>query len=523
MKALGHVGTLRSGVAALVLIAASIGGTSWSGTALAQRQSSQSPPPAPTVQPFTQAERSQGAQAHGQILTEMGGAQTGARADYIARIGQNIAVQSGLSSVRSDFTVTLLNSPVYNAFALPGGYIYVTRQLAALMNNEAELAGVLGHELGHTVARHAQARQRREQRNSIIGILGQVLGGAIGDNGGLLGTLGGALQRYSGTAAQLLTLSYSRAQETEADDLGITYLARAGYDPAALSTVLASLAAQNDLDATLAGRDARAIPAWASTHPDPASRVVRARMQAGRTGVTNGRTNGDLFLTSMNGVMYGDDPHQGFVEGQTFAHPDLRLGFSVPPGFGMSNAANAVTVSGNGGQAQFTRLPTAYAGNLDSYVAQVFQSLASPSGGNGGGAGINAGAVQHTTINGLPVAYATATANSQQGQVDVTVFAYEFGRDSAYHFMALTPVGGARAFDAMFSSVHRLSATEIAAIRPRRLDVVTVPRGGTVASMAQRMAFADHQLERFQVLNALAAGATLNPGQRVKIVSYAPR
>ncbi len=514
-------------IAASLLLGAGVTALSVSATAQrttsTPRTSATNPPPAPVVQPFTQAERQQGQQAHAQILQEMGGAITGARADYVARVGQNIAVQSGLSSNRSDFTVSFLNSPVYNAFALPGGYIYVTRQLTALMNNEAELAGVLGHELGHTVARHAQARQRRETRNSIIGILGQVLGGAIGDNGGLLGTLGGALQRYSGTAAQLLTLSYSRSQETEADDLGITYLARAGYDPYALSTVLASLAAQNDLDASLAGRAARAIPAWASTHPDPASRVLRARAQAARTGITNGRTNRDIFLTAINGVMFGDDPRQGVIEGQSFLHPDLRLGFSVPNGFGMANGAAAVSITGNGGEAQFTRLPGNYSGNLDNYVRQVFQSLSSGNGSGSGGSGISSNAIQRTTINGMPVAYATATANGQQGQVDVTVFAYDLGGGTVYHFAALTPVGGARVFDPMFSSFHRLSASEVAGIRARRLDVVTVPRGATMAMMAQRMAYGDYQLERFAVLNGLATTATLTPGSRVKIVSYAPR
>ncbi|MFM6853942.1 MAG: M48 family metalloprotease, partial [Sphingopyxis sp.] len=229
-----------------------------------------------TVQPFSAQEKQQGAQAHTEILQEFGGAYTGTQADYVRTVGQNIAVQSGLSSARTDFTVTLLNSPVNNAFALPGGYIYSTRQLMALMNNEAELAGVLAHEVGHTAARHAKQRQNRATRNSVIGVLATVLGGALGNNGGLIGGLGGLLKNNAMQGAQLLTLGFSRSQETEADDMGIRYLRGAGYDPAALSTVLASLAAQNQLDAQIAGQAARSVPAWASTHPDPASRVRRA-------------------------------------------------------------------------------------------------------------------------------------------------------------------------------------------------------------------------------------------------------
>ena len=471
-----------------------------------------------SVQPFSQAERQQGAQAHQEIMREFGDAYAGPQANYVRGVGQNIAVQSGLSSARTDFTVTLLNSPVNNAFALPGGYVYVTRQLMALMNNEAELAGVLGHEVGHTAARHARARQARAQRNSIAGILGTILGGAIGDNGGLLGALGGLLQNNAMRAAQLATLGFSRSQETAADDLGIRYLTSAGYDPMALSTMLASLAAQNNLDVRVTGRDARAIPEWASTHPDPASRVRRAADAARRTGMTNGRVNRDPFLNALNGIMYADDPRQGVIEGRQFLHPDLRLGFTAPTGFGMMNAPTAVTISGTSGQSQFTT--AAYNGNLDAYIEQAFRALVQGANGQQGQMP-NIGNIQRTTVNGIPAAYATARANTGQQQVDVTVFAYEFARDRAYHFVSITPAGQGRVFNDMYGSVRRLDSREAAAIRPRRLEVVTVRRGDTVQSLAQRMAYNDYREERFRVLNGLASGTTaLTVGQRVKIVTY---
>ncbi len=467
------------------------------------------------VQPFSASEKAQGAQAHVQILQEFGGEAAGPQAGYVRTVGQGIAVQSGLSSARSDFTVTLLNSPVNNAFALPGGYVYVTRQLMALMNNEAELAGVLGHEVGHTAARHARARQRAATRNSILGVLGTILGGAIGDNGGLLGGLGGILQENSARAATAATLGFSRSQETQADDLGIQYLRGAGYDPMALSTMLASLAAQNSLDVRVTGQDARTIPEWASTHPDPASRVRRAQQQAQRLGAAGGRTEREAFLAAVDNTLYGDDPRQGIVEGRTFLHPDLRLGFAVPQGFSMTNGVAAVSVSGSSGQAQFTQGPGAYTGNLEAYVANVFRGLSSQN-----SAALNTSGVRRTTVNGIPAAYATARANTQQGQVDVTVFAYEMARDRAYHFVALTPAGRSGTFDSMFRSVRRLSSSEAAAIRPRRVDVVTVRRGDTMASLAQRMAYRDYQLERFRVLNGLTTNAVLTPGDRVKIITY---
>ncbi len=465
------------------------------------------------VRPFSQQEKQQGQQAHADILQEFGGAMTGRQADYVRGVGQGIAVQSGLSSARTDFTVTLLNSPVNNAFALPGGYVYVTRQLMALMNNEAELAGVLGHEVGHTAARHSKQRQSRAQRNSILGVLGTILGSAIGDNGGLLGTIGGALQGRSMQVAQLATLGFSRSQETQADDLGIRYLRGAGYDPMALSTMLASLAAQNSLDVRVTGQDARQIPAWASTHPDPASRVARAQQQARSSPVAAGRINRDMFLNALDGVLYADDPRQGIIDGQQFLHPDLRLGFTVPRGYGMSNGAQAVAISGSNGQAQFTT--AAYTGDMDAYVRAAFQALA----GQNSGA-VNLGTISRTTVNGIPAAYATARANTDNGQVDITIYAYEFARDSAMHFAAVTPAGQAGQFDSLFASVRRLSDAEARAIRPRRLEVFTVRRGDTVQSLSSRMAYRDYQLDRFLVLNALTASSTLAAGDKVKLVVY---
>ncbi len=378
-----------------------------------------------TATSISPAERKQGDEAHPQLLAEFGGAYAGPQAAYVNRIGQNIA-----------------------------GYVYVTRQLMALMNDEAELAGVLGHEVGHVAAQHSKKRQSAATRNTILGVLASVLGGAIGDNGGLLGGLGGLLQNNAMQVAQLATLGFSRSQELEADQLGVQYLKRAGYDPMALSTMLASLANQTNLEARLSGGDARSLPEWASTHPDPASRVRNAQTLASRVG-TGGVRNADAFLASVDGVLYGDDPAQGVVEGRDFLHPDLRLRFTVPNGFAMQNGTSAVSISGNGGQAQFST--AAYNGDMTAYIADVFKSVA-------GDAKITPGPIQRTTVNGIPAYFSSARANSQSGQVDVTVFAYEFAPKSAFHFVTLAKAGGSGVFNPMFGSVRRLTAT---ACRPR--------------------------------------------------------
>ncbi len=451
--------------------------------------------------PITPAEAQQGAQYHPEFVAEFGGAMSGPQAAYVQQIGQNIAVQSGLGNTQSAFTVTLLNSSVDNAFAVPGGYVYITRQLVSLMNNEAELAGVLGHEVGHVAARHSARRQQTAQRNQLLGVLGSVLSGVLLGNSEL-GQLG---QQLASTAPQLATLSYSRSQELEADQLGVTYLQRAGYDPRAMGTVLQSLAAQNALDAAIQGRDAT-VPEWASTHPDPAGRVQNAlRLAGGGTGVTNR----DTFLTRIDGLVYGDDPAQGVIEGSAFIHPELRLSFTAPNGFYMINGTRAVSINGQSGRAQLST--AAYSGNLENYVRQQFQAI-------GGQTPLTPQSLQRTTVNGLPAVYGVARVASGQSNVDVVVFAYEFARDQAFHFAAMAQAGGAGVFNPMFNSMRRISASEAQQVVPRRIDVVTAARGDTVQTLARRMAYDSAQVERFRVLNGLASNAAVVPGEKYKIV-----
>jgi predicted Zn-dependent protease len=461
---------------------------------------------APRVYAISAADKSQGAKAHPELLAEFGGGLTGPQASYVEQVGKRIAVQSGLSNATGDFTVTLLNSPVNNAFAIPGGYIYVTRQLTALMNNEAEMAGVLGHEVGHVAARHSAQRQKAAQRNQILGVLGSVLAGAVlGDNA--FGQFG---QKLFSQGSQLLTLKFSRSQELQADQLGITYLKRAGYDPRAMSSVLESLARQNALEAQLRG-STNQTPEWASTHPDPASRVRSALTYAGQG--SGGTTNRDTFLTRIDGLVYGDDPKQGVVDGRKFTHPTLRFAFEAPDGFFMVNGTQAVTISGSSGKAQFSG--GKLSGSLDSYITSVFAGLTESN-----QARITPASIEKTTVNGIPAAYGVARVQQQSGAVDVVVFAYDFGNGQAYHFLTLAQAGGAEVFTPMFRSIRRISATDAGSVKPRLLRVVTVRQGDTVRSLAAKMAYTDAAVDRFLVLNGMDANTALTPGQKVKIVTY---
>jgi predicted Zn-dependent protease len=491
-----HIALASAGLAT-ILASSACGGGAASAQAVAK--------PAP-VQAISAKDKAEGAKAHPQLLEEFGGAEIGPQAAYVEAVGKNIAVQSGLSNARGDFTVTLLNSPVNNAFAIPGGYIYTTRQLVSLMNNEAELAAVLGHEVGHVAARHAAKRQSAATKNTIFGVLGAVLAGAVLGNN----QVGQALQRTLLQGSQLLTLRYSRGQETESDNLGIDYLRRAGYDPRAMSTVLQSLANQNALDARLMG-SSNQVPEWASTHPDPASRVRTALARAGSS--ATGVTNRDTFLTRIAGMTYGDDPRQGVVDGRRFTHPDLKLAYDAPSGFYMMNGTRAVSINGQSGRGQFTTGP--FSGDLDAYVRGAFGALTEQ-----GQQKIDPGQVSRTTINGLPAAYATTRVNTGQSTVEVTVFAYQFGPDQAFHFVTITQPGGTGVFDPMFRSMRRITAAEAAAIKPRKLAVIAARPGDTVQSLASRMAYTDAPLDRFLVLNGLTANSRIVPGQKIKLVTY---
>jgi predicted Zn-dependent protease len=209
-------------------------------------------------------------------------------------------------------------------------------------------------------------------------------------------------------------------------------------------------------------------------------------------------------------MIYDDDPAQGIVDGQTFRHPGLKLQFTAPAGFAIANSPSAVTVGGTGGQAQFGGGRAS--GDLASYVQDVFRSVGVQS-------GVSADEIRLTRINGIEAARAITRANTSSGQVDVGVVAYRPSSGGAYHFVTLTRAGaGFGPFAGMVDSVARLSDAAAAAIRPRRVRVVTVAAGDTIASLAAKMAYSDFRVERFRTLNALAADARLVPGQKVKLI-----
>jgi predicted Zn-dependent protease len=445
-----------------------------------------------------------------EVVKQYGGAESGARAAYVDQVGHKVAAFSGIANPGAAYHFTLLNSAVENAFSVPGGYIYVTRQLLTLMDDEAELAFVLGHETGHVAAGHAQQRERAENRAVWQQLPWILLGGIFGGN------IGNAVATRGLLTAKLQTLKFSREQEYQADTLGMRYMIAAGYDPSGAAEILAALTRNSALQARIQGDNNRKLPEWASTHPLSENRMQRELAEARSTGrLGTGIVNRDRFLAQLDGAFVDDDPAQGVIDGRTFTHPDLRIGFTVPVGYLMDNGTESVSISGSAGEAEFSG--GRYRGTLENYIGADLQSLA-------GNQRIAIPAPRRTVINGIPAAYTVTRANAGSGAVDVGIVAYQWAPDTVYHFVMLTSAGsGFGPFASMINSIRKITPAQAAAIRPRVIDVVTVKPGDTVQSLSERMAYRNFRLERFLTLNGLPAGGRLTPGQRVKLVVYGER
>ena len=450
-----------------------------------------------------------GQEQHPQVLMQFGGAYEDPELQaYVTRIGERLAAVSELPEL--DFTFTVLNSEVINAFALPGGYVYITRGLLALADNEAELAGVMAHEIGHVTARHSAQRYSRGVLAQGGLAIGTIVAGVLG--GGAAADL---VQQAGGLGAQAYLAGYSRDQEFQADELGVRYLARAGYDPTAMSSFLDKLERNDQLMRRLAGRDgADPASSWFATHPRTPDRVLRAAEQASAAIAGDGRIARDEYLDRIDGMIYGEDPSQGLVRGRTFVHPDLRFAFDVPQGYRTVNTPAAVIGQGQNSLMKFDAVRVPEDRDVGAYLARDWaQEL---------GAG-RLGNVAQSQVNGMPAASAVAPGQLDDGRpVTVALAALRAGDERVYRFMFLSPgrmsSAQADAYQATVNSFRRLSADEAAAIDARRLQVVTVEPGQDVEDFARRMAVDALPQEQFLLLNGLDPGDSLAPGQQVKLV-----
>ena len=436
---------------------------------------------------------------HPKVLAQFGGEYGDpALKSYVTGLVRTLGQASNRPDI--DYRVTILNSPIVNAFALPGGNLYVTRGLLALAGSEAELAGVLAHEIGHVTARHTAQRYGRSLlASSAAGLVGLI-------------TDSPAINQAVQSSSQVWLRSFSREQEFQADELGVATMARAGYDPLAMAWFLRHLQQHAELQAVLAGRlpaEADAFDLFA-THPRTAERVQRAIEKAGLDGGFGGREERGAYLRRLDGMLYGDDPAQGFVRGREFVHPGLRIRFEVPAGFQLLNGAAAVIAAGPGGATiRFDNAPERFTGTMRAYITERWVRTAVLSG------------IEALSVNGMDGAAALARAATGAGPVDVRFVAIRAAPDIIYRFQFVLPAAATQLwpeFGKVTASFRRLSAEEAAALGPQRLRLIQAGISDSFDSMAQRMAAPDRRVERFRALNGVKPGEQPVMGRLYKIV-----
>ena len=410
---------------------------------------------------------------------------------------EKIVARLVAASERPDlkYQVTMLNSPAVNAFALPNGNLYISRGLIALATDKAELASVLAHEMGHVIARHAAIRAEQARQTALIG---QVVSEVLSDPN--MGAL--ALAK-----SKLTLAAFSRAQEFEADGIGIGISARAGFDSYGAARFLTAM--QRNADVKGASNNAGVDPHVAdflSSHPATPERVKNAIANARQfSGPGNGERDRDAYLGDIEGMVYGEDPSEGFARGRRFLHPKLGFTFTAPPGFSLDNTAQAVLgLKDGGGEAL----------RLDVVSVPAEQRLSDYL-KSGWIDNVDGASVEDFSINGFPA----ATASAKGERWSFRLFAVRFGSD-VYRFIFaardLTPAND-KSFRESVMTFRRMSLRESAGIKPLHIRVVTVKPGDTVETLAQRMA-TDHKTERFLLLNGFQSHDKLKPGQKVKLV-----
>jgi len=423
---------------------------------------------------------------------------------YVTDVGNRVLATSHLRRPGIDeqirktpVTFGVLDSPIINAMALPGGYVYVTRGMLAHLNNEDQLASVLAHEIGHVAARHA-ARQTWQQQ------LGQglLLGGVLLGQG--LGLPAQDILNLGSMAAQLIFLRYSREDELEADKLGVEYSSAAGYDPREAVGLFETLDRIQE-------KEGQGMPSFLATHPDPGDRIQRireltARMPRGRQPLADSR-----YLNANAGLVLGEDPRQGFVEGNVFYHPDLRFRFPVPRGFKVINQpAQVVMVEGqNRAVLGFTSagensLQTAVAGFLKQPGLRV----------------IERGAMRS---NGLPAYAAVAEAQTENGQV-VRIMAYFIDyRGTVYHFVGYTSPQLFGNFRNLFlQTMQGFSAVQDARVlnrQPVRIALETVRRPASFRELIPRSLPEPFTPEDVAIMNQVELNQRIDPGRILKLPS----
>ncbi len=458
------------------------------------------------------AEVAEGRKAHEQILAETPAVKDARLQAYVNDIGQKLARQSHRAQL--SWTFTVLDSPEVNAFALPGGYVYVTRGIMAYLDSEAELAGVIGHEIGHVTARHGAQRATRQQ-SAGLGVLAATVLGAVLESKGLGGATDLASQVSQGVAAGYVA-RYSRDQELQADQLGAEYLARNRYNPQNMVDVIAVLQGQEQFAADRARAEGRPVPEganWLASHPSNEARLASIRQTAARYAGQYGDDQRARYLAAIDGMGFGDSREQGVVRGRQFFHEDLGVALTAPEGWRVQNTPEAIVLVNGGGDAGLVvrLLPPAAGATHDEIIRNVVKPVQ--------------GQVERRQLNGLAATHFVGQVRNAQGQtqpVRLTVatgpgnrqYLMQYGaRDAQALQRAAAGLGEAEA------SFRALTAADRRAARPWTLRTQPFPASGGWAALARVSPLGEGAEAQLRLLNGVyQGGRDPRPGQPVKVV-----
>ena len=413
-------------------------------------------------------------------------------AAYVDKIGQSLAATSEKPDLPWSFKI--MDDHVVNAFALPGGFIYVTRGILSHFNSEAELAGVLGHEIGHVTARHS-AEQLSRATVAQLGLgIGSVFSQDVARFGGLIST-----------GLAIAFLKFGRDDERQADDLGYRYMRRDKYDPRELASVFAMLGRVTE------GSGGRGVPSWLSTHPDPEERVERIQRRIAGDAVESGNVRRSRYLRQIDEMVFGENPRQGFFREQLFLHPDLEFQFRFPRNWSVRNTATAVAgISPN--EDAIVQL-TLGQGASASTAAQEFFAQE----------GVRSRRITNRRINGHRATWGYFSVESQQGVLSGMAAFVEYG-GSIYQLLGYTSRGISsyeEIFRNSFNSFDRLTDQSALSVQPRRIKMETIRRAQTLEEYNRRRP-STVPLEPLAIINGVQLDETLPVGTKVKRVVGGP-
>lgn len=443
-----------------------------------------------------------GAQQHPRIVAQYGGeyVKEGLN-DFVLDIVLRIV--SVTEKKNDPWHVTVLNSPVVNAFALPGGYVYVTRGLLALANTEAEVAGVLAHEVGHVIANHGAQRQSRATGLGLLGALAGIL------------TQSGEVFKLGQAVGGMYLAGYSRDQEYEADQLGVKYLGLAGYPREAMATFLTRLQAQSEYAKKITGKGEKGGQFdFFASHPQTDERIARAKADAAKVGDNLDRDEGrKRYLKHLDGIHFGDDIREGVIQGRWFLHPDLRFKFLAPEEFQLINSARAVyAIDGKGSQMVFDLDPKGLRGlSPEQYLKTVWMKK------------INPGPIQSLQVGGAQAAAVRFIEKNKGRKTYVTGIVINFGYDKAVRFIYRTSTASedmAKRISESFGSFQPMQYEEAAKLKQVHINVRKVRKETTVEELIDGMAPAREKKDLFLLLNPAFEGRDPVKGDRYKLPEF---